>query len=160
MLSQDAKQAICHPAGFLSHFLYLMNGLAYTSSTTINSCQITWFLQVISCIWKHPNAPVVYLSCDLLGREEILVEVSKTFGSNIFVDKSENSDCFQALFLAAPEILTEDASSRFQVRVLSFYHSLKDSLNPILLLIVYKEQLPKSSSSSLVFDYGSLPDAT
>ncbi|XP_065023917.1 uncharacterized protein LOC135649469 isoform X1 [Musa acuminata AAA Group] len=75
--------------------------------------------QVISCIWKHPNAPVVYLSCDLLGREEILVEVSKTFGSNIFVDKSENSDCFQALFLAAPEILTEDASSRFQVLPLS-----------------------------------------
>lgn len=103
---------------------------------------------------------MVYLSCDLLGREEILVEVSKTFGSNIFVDKSENSDCFQALFLAAPEILTEDASSRFQVRVLSFYHSLKDSLNPILFLILYKEQLPKPSSSSLVFDYGSLPDAT
>ncbi|WOK94599.1 protein artemis [Canna indica] len=71
--------------------------------------------QVISCIWKHPNAPVVYLSCDLLGREQILVEVSKTFGSKIFVDKSENPDFFYSLLLAAPEILSEDASSRFRL---------------------------------------------
>ncbi|MQL83741.1 hypothetical protein Taro_016236 [Colocasia esculenta] len=71
--------------------------------------------QVIKCIWKHPNAPVVYLACDLLGQEDILVEVSKTFGSKIYVDKSRCAECFQALLLIAPEILSEDTSSRFQV---------------------------------------------
>nr|CAD1818187.1 unnamed protein product [Ananas comosus var. bracteatus] len=71
--------------------------------------------QVISCIWKHPHAPVVYLACDLLGQEEILAEVSRAFGSKIFVDEATNSECFQALSLAAPEILSRDSSSRFQV---------------------------------------------
>ncbi|XP_072964106.1 uncharacterized protein [Typha angustifolia] len=71
--------------------------------------------QVISCIWKHPHAPVVYLACDLLGQEEILVQVSQTFGSKIFVDKTINSECFQALSHAAPEILSHDSSCRFQV---------------------------------------------
>lgn len=78
-------------------------------------------MQVINCIWNHPDAPVVYLACDLLGQEEILVEVSKTFGSKIYVGKSTNAQCLQALSLIAPEILSEDASSRFQV------HSLPSS---------------------------------
>ncbi|GAB2283145.1 hypothetical protein Dimus_017674 [Dionaea muscipula] len=71
--------------------------------------------QVINCIWRHPNAPVVYLTCDLLGQEEILVKVSETFGSKIFVDKVENQECHQVLSLVAPEILTQDQSSRFQL---------------------------------------------
>ena len=74
---------------------------------------------MINCIWKHPNAPVVYLACDMLGQEEILVQVSGTFGSKIYVDKTSNSECFNALSLAAPEILSQDAACRFQVHVLS-----------------------------------------
>ncbi|KAJ6815136.1 5' exonuclease Apollo [Iris pallida] len=71
--------------------------------------------QVINCIWKYPSAPVVYLACDMLGQEEILVELSRTFGSKIYVDKTNNSECFHSLSLIAPEIISQDASSRFQV---------------------------------------------
>ncbi|TXG60375.1 hypothetical protein EZV62_014948 [Acer yangbiense] len=71
--------------------------------------------QVISCIWKNPGAPVVYLTCDLLGQEEILSNVSKTFGSKIFVDKATKPECFQSLMLIAPEIVSEDPSTRFQM---------------------------------------------
>ncbi|KAF3954634.1 hypothetical protein ACB098_04G042700 [Castanea mollissima] len=71
--------------------------------------------QVINCIWKHPDAPVVYLTCDLLGQEEILANVSQTFGSKIYVDKASNPECFQALTLTFPDIISEDSSSRFQV---------------------------------------------
>ncbi|KAK6916635.1 DNA repair metallo-beta-lactamase [Dillenia turbinata] len=71
--------------------------------------------QVISCIWKHPDAPVVYLTCDLLGQEEILVEVSKAFGSKIFVDRTKDPHCFQALTLIVPEIITDDPSSCFHL---------------------------------------------
>ncbi|GAY56896.1 hypothetical protein CUMW_175420 [Citrus unshiu] len=71
--------------------------------------------QVISCIWKHPDVPVVYLTCDLLGQEEILAVVSKTFGSKIFVDKTSNPECFQSLTLMVPEVLSEDPSSRFRM---------------------------------------------
>ncbi|BAF22713.1 uncharacterized protein [Oryza sativa Japonica Group] len=71
--------------------------------------------QVINCIWKHPNAPVVYLVSDMLGQEEILMEVSKVFGSKIYVDRDKNSECYHTLSLVAPEILTDDSSSRFQV---------------------------------------------
>ncbi|KAJ6740974.1 DNA CROSS-LINK REPAIR PROTEIN PSO2/SNM1-RELATED [Salix purpurea] len=45
--------------------------------------------QVLNCIWKHPAATVVYLTCDLLGQEDILA--------------------------AFPEILTQDPSSRFHL---------------------------------------------
>ncbi|KAK9134631.1 hypothetical protein Syun_013961 [Stephania yunnanensis] len=69
--------------------------------------------QVISCIWKHPNASKVYLACDLLGQEDILVEVAKTFGSKIYVDK--NIECYNNLKLLAPDILSEDPSSRFHL---------------------------------------------
>ncbi|XVF61015.1 hypothetical protein PTKIN_Ptkin08bG0094100 [Pterospermum kingtungense] len=71
--------------------------------------------QVINCIWKHPNAPMVYLTCDHLGQEEILTSVSRTFGSKIYVDKATNPDCFRSLTIIVPEILSEDPSSRFQV---------------------------------------------
>ncbi|KDP42592.1 hypothetical protein JCGZ_24366 [Jatropha curcas] len=71
--------------------------------------------QVINCIWKHPAATVVYLTCDLLGQEDILADVSQTFGSKIYVDKTANPECFQALTHTVPQILTEDPSSRFHV---------------------------------------------
>ncbi|KAK3029659.1 hypothetical protein RJ639_038940 [Escallonia herrerae] len=71
--------------------------------------------QVINCIWKHPGISVVYLTCDLLGQEEILVNVSQTFGSKIFVDKESNPDCFHALSLTVPEVLSQDSSCRFQI---------------------------------------------
>ncbi|GMY12475.1 5' exonuclease Apollo isoform X1 [Fagus crenata] len=70
---------------------------------------------VINCIWKHPDAPVAYLTCDLLGQEEILADVSQTFGSKIYVDKASNPECYQAQTLTHPEIISEDSSSRFQV---------------------------------------------
>ncbi|KAF5187654.1 5' exonuclease Apollo [Thalictrum thalictroides] len=71
--------------------------------------------QVINCIWKHPEAPVVYITCDLLAQDEILVEISRTFGSKVYVDRVNNAECYQALTLTAPEILSEDSLSRFQV---------------------------------------------
>lgn len=72
-------------------------------------------MQVINCIWKHPDAPIVYLTCDLLGQEEILVEVSRTFGSKIYVDKVVHPEFFQSLSLIFPEIISEDSSSRFHL---------------------------------------------
>ncbi|KAF9599659.1 hypothetical protein IFM89_001605 [Coptis chinensis] len=71
--------------------------------------------QVINCIWEHPNAPVVYLTCNLLAQDKLLVEVSRTFGSKVYVDRINNAECFQALTITAPEVLTEDESSRFQI---------------------------------------------
>ncbi|XP_020572670.1 protein artemis [Phalaenopsis equestris] len=71
--------------------------------------------QVIKGIWKHPNASVVYLACDMLGQEDILVQVSRAFGSKIYVDEIKNPDCFNVLSLMAPEILSKDASCRFQL---------------------------------------------
>lgn len=71
--------------------------------------------QVIKCIWKHPKAPVVYLACDLLGQEEILASVSRTFGSKIFVNKFNDLESYQALKVIYPEILSEDPSSRFHL---------------------------------------------
>ncbi|GMH25105.1 hypothetical protein Nepgr_026948 [Nepenthes gracilis] len=71
--------------------------------------------QVVNCIWRHPDAPVVYLSCDLLGQEEILVSVSQTFGSTIYVDKVNNPEFYRVLTLTASEILSQDPSSRFQL---------------------------------------------
>ncbi|KAI3746776.1 hypothetical protein L6452_09216 [Arctium lappa] len=71
--------------------------------------------QVIDCIWKHPDARVVYLTCDLLGQEEILVSVCQTFGSKVFVDKENNPESFQSLSLIVPDILSQDPSSRFHI---------------------------------------------
>ena len=71
--------------------------------------------QVINCIWKHPDAPVVYLTRDLLGQEEILANVSQTFRSKIFVDKASKLECFQALTLTFLDIISEDSLSLFQV---------------------------------------------
>ncbi|TVU50456.1 hypothetical protein EJB05_01828, partial [Eragrostis curvula] len=71
--------------------------------------------QVISCIWKHPNAPAVYLVCDMLGKEDVLFEVSRAFGSKIHVDKDKNPDCHYRLSHVAPKILTDDPVSRFHV---------------------------------------------
>ncbi|XP_022773793.1 protein artemis [Durio zibethinus] len=78
-------------------------------------CKHSAIRQVINCIWRHPNAPTVYLTCDLLGQEEILTSVSRTFGSKIYVDKATNPDCFQSLKTIVPQILSEDPSSRFHV---------------------------------------------
>lgn len=71
--------------------------------------------QVLDCIWKHPSASTVYLACDVLGQEEILVEISKTFGSKIYMDKSSLSDYHAILSIVAPELLSEDPSCRFHV---------------------------------------------
>ncbi|KAK3120818.1 hypothetical protein QOZ80_8BG0642150 [Eleusine coracana subsp. coracana] len=72
--------------------------------------------QVINCIWRHPNAPAVYLACDMLGQEDVLIEVSRTFGSKIHVDVDKTPDCHANLSLVAPDILTADAAaSRFHV---------------------------------------------
>ncbi|CAH9109818.1 unnamed protein product [Cuscuta europaea] len=71
--------------------------------------------QVTHCIWKHPDAPTVYLTCDLLGQEDILVSISKTFGCKIYVDKVKTPQFFQTLELLVPEILSQDPVSRFQM---------------------------------------------
>ncbi|KAL7613128.1 hypothetical protein Lser_V15G05935 [Lactuca serriola] len=71
--------------------------------------------QVIDCIWKHPDARVVYLTCDLLGQEDILENICKTFGSKIFINKENNPECFQSLSLTIPNILSQDPSSRFHL---------------------------------------------
>lgn len=57
----------------------------------------------------------MYLACDLLGQEEILVEVSQTFGEKIYVDEAKNSECFNSLKLMVPEIISDDPFSRFQL---------------------------------------------
>ncbi|AEE29793.1 unnamed protein product [Arabidopsis thaliana] len=71
--------------------------------------------QIINCIWNHPDAPVVYLACDMLGQEDVLLEVSRTFGSKIYVDKATNLECFRSLMVIVPEIVSEDPSSRFHI---------------------------------------------
>ena len=56
--------------------------------------------------------------CDMLGQEDVLIEVSKAFGSRIYVDRDKNSDCHQTLTHVAPEILAADdaaPSTRFHV---------------------------------------------
>ncbi|XP_022948238.1 uncharacterized protein LOC111451874 isoform X1 [Cucurbita moschata] len=70
--------------------------------------------QVINCIWKHPDAPLVYLICSHLGQEDILQQVSQTFGSKIFVDEYTKAG-YKALELIDPDILTQDPSSRFHL---------------------------------------------
>ncbi|XP_021713858.1 protein artemis-like isoform X1 [Chenopodium quinoa] len=69
--------------------------------------------QVINCIWKHPDAPTVYLTCNVLGQEEVLDQVVQTFGSKIYVNKAKHPDFYQALELIAPQILSVDPTSRF-----------------------------------------------
>ncbi|KAK4773528.1 hypothetical protein SAY87_028547 [Trapa incisa] len=71
--------------------------------------------QVINCIWKHPDAQKIYLTCDLLGQEEILVEVSRTFGSKIYINKDVHRGFIQSLSLSFPEIISEDSTSRFHL---------------------------------------------
>ncbi|CAI9777561.1 unnamed protein product [Fraxinus pennsylvanica] len=51
----------------------------------------------------------------LLSQEEILVEVSQTFGCKLFADKAKNLECFHALELTVPKILSQDLCSRFQL---------------------------------------------
>ncbi|VFQ96135.1 unnamed protein product [Cuscuta campestris] len=80
--------------------------------------------QVINCIWKHPDAPTVYLTCDLLGHEEILVSASRTFGSKIYIDKAKIPQCLQSMELLVPEILSQDPTSRFQL--FDGFHGLYD----------------------------------
>lgn len=78
-------------------------------------CKQLAIQQVINCIWKHPDAPTVYLSCDLLGQEEILVNVSETFGCKIYIDKEKNPERYQALELIVPEILSQDSCVRIHI---------------------------------------------
>ncbi|KAL6619556.1 hypothetical protein ACP70R_034695 [Stipagrostis hirtigluma subsp. patula] len=72
--------------------------------------------QVINCISKQSNTLVVYLICGMLGQEDILVEVSRAFVSDIHVDAA--SECHHTLSLVVPEILTDNGdavASRFRV---------------------------------------------
>ncbi|KAH9321743.1 hypothetical protein KI387_016382, partial [Taxus chinensis] len=71
--------------------------------------------QVLRCIWNHPSASTVYLACDLLGQEEILIEISKTFGSKIYVDKSSLPEYHAIVSVLIPELLSEETSCRFHV---------------------------------------------
>lgn len=71
--------------------------------------------QVIACISKHPHAPFVYLACERLGHEEILVEVSRTFGSKIYVDKGLNLDYYNTMSRTVREIIIDDPTCRFQI---------------------------------------------
>lgn len=71
--------------------------------------------QAINCIWKNPNASVVYLACDLLGQEEVLMNVSRTFGSEVYVDREKNPECYQTLELIVPEILSSDTCCCFRL---------------------------------------------
>lgn len=57
----------------------------------------------------------MYLTCDLLGQEEILVSVCQTFGSKIFIDKENKHEYFQSLSLTIPEVISHDTSSRFHI---------------------------------------------
>ncbi|XP_039816207.1 uncharacterized protein LOC120678862 [Panicum virgatum] len=96
--------------------------------------------QVINCIWKHPNAPVVYLVCDMLGQEDVLIEVSKAFGSRIYVDRERNSDCHQTLTHVAPEILAaDDAASSTRFHVIPFPR-LSERATEILALARARQQ--------------------
>ncbi|OEL15630.1 hypothetical protein BAE44_0023348 [Dichanthelium oligosanthes] len=96
--------------------------------------------QVIDCIWKHPNAPVVYLVCDMLGQEDVLIEVSKAFGSKIYVDREKNSDCHHTLTHVAPEILAAaDAASSSRFHVIPFPR-LSDRAMEILALARARQQ--------------------
>ncbi|KAE8669503.1 5' exonuclease Apollo-like isoform X2 [Hibiscus syriacus] len=50
-----------------------------------------------------------------IRQEEILTSVSGTFRSKIYVDKETNPDFFRSLSIIAPDILSEDSTSRFQL---------------------------------------------
>ncbi|CAO2177499.1 unnamed protein product [Urochloa humidicola] len=96
--------------------------------------------QVINCIWRHPNAPVVYLVCDMLGQEDVLIEVSKAFGSKIYVDRERNSDCRDTLTHVAPEILAaDDAATTCRFQVIPFPR-LSDRAMEILALARARQQ--------------------
>ncbi|KAG8501731.1 hypothetical protein CXB51_004640 [Gossypium anomalum] len=58
------------------------------------------------------NLPSKHLA---IRQEEILTSVSKTFGSKIYVDKANDPDHFQSLSIIAPEVVSEDPTSRFRV---------------------------------------------
>ncbi|TVU24034.1 hypothetical protein EJB05_26426, partial [Eragrostis curvula] len=88
-------------------------------STTPSTRSCCFATSVISCIWKHPNAPAVYLVCDMLGQGDVLFEVSRAFGSKIHVDRDKNPDCHYRLSHVAPEILTDDPVSRFHILALA-----------------------------------------
>ncbi|PWZ16823.1 hypothetical protein Zm00014a_007217 [Zea mays] len=58
---------------------------------------------------------------DSIRQEDVLVGVSKAFGSKIYVDREKNSDCHQRLAHVTPEILAaDDAAPSTRFHVLSF----------------------------------------
>lgn len=83
--------------------------------------------QVIACILKHPDAPFVYLYCERLGHEEILLEVSRAFGSKISLHKGWNLDYFDTLSLTVPEIITDDPACRFQIVGRNQFKEIKET---------------------------------
>lgn len=72
--------------------------------------------QVKQCIWNHPEAPLVYLACDLLGQETLLNSLCNCFGCKIYVDKHNLADFYGTLAVVAPNLITDDPqSTRFHV---------------------------------------------
>lgn len=98
-----------------SYHFSLCIAIVSVSSFTIFIVISSSMNQIINCIWNHPDAPVVYLACDMLGQEDVLLQVSRTFGSKIYVDKATNLECFRSLMVIVPEIVSEDPSSRFHI---------------------------------------------
>ncbi|KAL6650440.1 hypothetical protein ACP70R_009365 [Stipagrostis hirtigluma subsp. patula] len=95
--------------------------------------------RLITYIWKHPNKSVVYLVCDMLGHEDVLVEVYRAFSFKIHVDTA--SECHHTLTLIVPEIFADggdSAASRF--RVIPFPR-LPERAAEILSLVQAKRQL-------------------
>ncbi|MCO5597888.1 hypothetical protein L7F22_051973 [Adiantum nelumboides] len=64
--------------------------------------------QVKQCIWNHPDAPTIYLACDLLGQELLLRSLSCAFGLKIYLDKRTLADFYGSLCEVAPDLITDD----------------------------------------------------
>jgi DNA cross-link repair 1A protein len=76
----------------------------------------------------------------LVRLEEVLIEVSKAFGSNIYVDREKNSDCHQTLTHVAQEILAAaDVASSTRFHVIPFPR-LSERATEILTLAHARQQ--------------------
>ena len=61
--------------------------------------------QVINCIWKHPDARTVYLTCNMLVRKRSLLMFLKHLGPKYMLIKPSIHNVFENLALTVPEIL-------------------------------------------------------
>ncbi|PPD72063.1 hypothetical protein GOBAR_DD31043 [Gossypium barbadense] len=101
-----------HTSGISSHFSYPIYSTHLTKSLVLlhyPQLDDSLFVGIEvgeSIVINNPNGEF---------QEEILTSVSLTFGSKIYVDKANNADYFQSLTIIAPEILSEDPTSRFRL---------------------------------------------